>query len=220
MQSPWFVCESESTENDMMLAGIPPLAGGVSGHRLGACAVLGHWASEESRRCEMKGRLVAFVGFFCIAILMTSSVFAGKPVKEPKDPKPEKTTAECITFTGDLIGDQQVEGCCPNAGPFPAYTMTLDLDMGSLDGTYEGQLFINYYGAGRNREYIVQFWNDEIGVAIEIIGGVIVNDKKTKVLTVTFDDETGWDSINEIPIPNMNFVLIRTSDLTDCPIEE
>ena len=63
---------------------------------------------------------------------------------------------------------------------------------------------------------IVQLWNDEIGVAIEIIGGVIDNDKKDKVLTVTFEDETGWDLTNDIPIPNVSFVLVRTSDLAYC----
>jgi len=158
----------------------------------------------------MKGRFVACVGICCIAILTVSGANADKP---PKPPKPGETTAECITFTGDLIGGQQVEGCCPNAGPFPVYTMTLALDS-LLDGTYEGHLFINYYGAGRNRKYIVQFWND--GVAIEIIGGVIDNDKKNKALTVTFEDETGWDLINGIPIPNLSFVLVRTTNLTDC----
>ena len=160
----------------------------------------------------MKGRLIAFIGIFCIAILIVSGVNADKP---PKPPKPGGTTAECIVFTGDLIGGQEVEGCCPNAGPFPAYTMTLD-SLGLLDGTYEGQLFINYHGAGRNKKYIVQFWNDDLGVAIEIIGGVIDNDKKNKVLTVTFEDETGWDLINDIPIPNMSFVLVRTGNLSYC----
>ena len=167
-------------------------------------------------RCEMKGRLVAFAGVFCIAILMISSVFAGKPDKPDKPPKPGNITKECIVFTGDLVGGQVVEGCCPNAGPFPAYSMTLH-DMGTLSGgPYEGQLFINYYGAGRNKKYIVQFWNDDIGVAIEIIGGVIDYDKKNKVLEVTFEDETGWDSISNIPIPNVSFVLVRTSDLAYC----
>jgi hypothetical protein len=160
----------------------------------------------------MKRGAVAFVGIFCIAILVVSVANADKP---PKPPKPDETTAECITFTGDLNGRQQVEGCCPNAGPFPAYTMTLD-NLGLLDGTYEGQLFINYYGAGRNKKYIVQFWNDELGVAIEIIGGDIVNDNRNKVLTVTFEDETGWDLINDVPIPNVSFVLVRTSDLSFC----
>jgi len=160
----------------------------------------------------MKGRFVSFVGIFCIAILVVSAANADKP---PKPPKPDETTAECIIFTGDLNGRQQVEGCCPNAGPFPAYTMTLE-NLGLLNGTYEGHLFINFFGVGRNQRYIVQFWNDDIGVAIEIIGGDIVNDKKSKVLTVTFEDETGWDLIRGVPIPNMSFVLVRTSNLAFC----
>jgi len=217
MQSPWSVYESESTENNMMLAGIPPRAGGVSGHRRGACAADGQWTSEESGRCEMKRRLVAFVGIFCIAILAVSVADAGKPVKTPKPPKTPGLTTECILFTGDLVsaGNTIIVGCCP-AGPYPAYTMTLDLGSSPPDGTYEGELFINNYGAGRNKKYIVQFWNDDLGVAIEIIGGVIDNDKKNEVLTVTFEDETGWDLINDMPIPNVSFVLVRTSDLSRC----
>jgi hypothetical protein len=203
-------------ENNVMLAGIPLKAGGVSWHRLGARSVSGHWLQNREVRCEMKGRLAAFVGIFCIAILIVSGANADKPPKPPKPPQPGETTAECITFTGDLNGRQQVEGCCPNAGPYPVYTMILN-NLGWLDGTYEGQLFMNYHGAGRNKKYIVQFWNDDLGIAIEIIGGVIVNDRKNKVLTVTFEDETGWDLINDIPIPDVDFVLVRTSDLTDCP---
>ncbi len=71
----------------------------------------------------MKGRLVAFAGIFCIASLIVSSANAGKPDKPPKADKPDKTTAECIVFTGDLAsvpGGTVVEGCCPNAGPNPA----------------------------------------------------------------------------------------------------
>ena len=63
----------------------------------------------------MKRRRVAFVGIFCIAILMVFSADAKKP------PRPGDTAKECFVFTGDLEGSQVVEDCCPNAGPFPAY---------------------------------------------------------------------------------------------------
>ena len=165
----------------------------------------------------MKGRLVAFVGIFCIAILVVSAANAVKP---PKEPKPDKTTTECISFLGpDLVGSQQVEGCCPNAGPFPTYTMELPNGLGSNSpGIYIGQLFINYYGVGRNKKYIVQFGNDDIGMGMEIIGGDIVYDKKTKVLTVTFTpgNSTCTDHVAGITVP-VEFTLVRTPDLTDCP---
>ena len=59
--------------------------------------------------------------------------------------KPEKP--ERITFTGDLSGQEDILGCCPNAGPFPEFTMTLS---GALPaGTYNGNIFMNVYGAGK-----------------------------------------------------------------------
>lgn len=154
----------------------------------------------------MKGRLIAFVGIFCIAILMGSSQDAqGKP------DKPDKSKTEWIVFDGDLVGDQVVEGCCPNAGPWPEYRMTLNFWVdGFPPGTYDGQLFINYYGAGRNQKYIVQFWNDEIGIGIEIIGGVIDHDRKNKVLTVTFTDENCVNLYTGTFITTVTFTLIRT----------
>jgi len=81
-------------------------------------------------------------------------------------------------------------------GDFPAYT------------GYDGQLFVNRYGAGRDQKYKVQFWNDDI--AIEIIGGVIDDDKKNKVLTVTFTDEACVDLYTKAPIAAVSFVLVRT----------
>jgi hypothetical protein len=131
-----------------------------------------------------------------------------------KPDKPDQTKAECIIFDGDLLGGEAVEGCCPNAGPFPEYQMTLDLpDALSMDGTYDGLLFINNYGAGRDHRYIVQFWNDDFG--IEIIGGVIDNDKKNKWLTVTFEGEEATLSKDgaDPAFTTVNFVLER-SDCT------
>jgi len=53
----------------------------------------------------------------------------------------------------------------------------------------------------------VQFWNDY--VAIEIIGGVIDNDKKNKLLTVTFQDEACVDLYTKELIAEVSFVLVR-----------
>jgi len=79
-------------------------------------------------------------------------------------------TAECIVFTGDLetvLGSEVVEGCCPNAGPFPAYTMTLNLpgaDDTTYGGQYDGQVFMGSVSIGHGRrapddQYKVQFWS-------------------------------------------------------------
>ncbi|MBA7641578.1 hypothetical protein ES703_49263 [subsurface metagenome] len=162
--------------------------------------------------------------FGLVAILTVSLVFIGvdfiesqvktqgKPEKPFKPGKPEK---EWIQFTGELEGGQVVEGCCPNAGPFPEYTMTLKFGSSIFPpffppGTYDGQLFINSYGAGRNRKYKVQFWwNYDLDLGIEIIGGVIEGDKKTKVLTVTFTNEECVHIKSGTPIALVSFELVR-----------
>jgi len=158
----------------------------------------------------MKGKLIAFASILCIASLMASGANAGKP------DKPGNTRSELIVFTGDLAGGQEVEGCCPNAGPFPEYTLTLEKDLVFSDGTffpigtYEGQVFMN---GGK-----FQFWteggpNDHI--CIEIYGGVEDHDRKAKVLTVTFDD-VEWNVMHELepgeafPTGVVSFVLTRS----------
>ncbi len=159
--------------------------------------------------------------FGLVAILIVALVFIGvdfiesqeKTKGKPDKPfQPGKPGKEWIAFYGeDLEGGLVVEGCCGNAGPFPPYTMTLKF--GSLifpPGTYDGWLFINYYGAGRNRKYKVQFWWDyENDLGIEIIGGVIDQDKKTKVLTVTFTNEECRHIKSDKFIKLVNFILVR-----------
>ena len=102
------------------------------------------------------------------------------------DKKPEK--GESITFVGDLAGSDVVVGCCPNAGPFPEYTMTLS---GPFPvGTYDGNIFMNFTGSQSPGDYIVQFWWGEVpeNYFIEIRGGEAINDRRNKILTVTFED--------------------------------
>jgi hypothetical protein len=162
---------------------------------------------------KRNGRVI--VAVFCAALLAVALADA-KP-KKPKPPKPEppaETSAECIVFTGDLVGGQSVEGCCPNAGPFPAYTMSFPNGLGQISpGTYEGHIFMNNYGVGRNKKYIVQFWTGEF--AVEIIGGVVNNDRKAGVLTVTFTNELCTDHNNNY-LATVSFVLVRTSDESYC----
>ena len=176
----------------------------------------------------MSGRLVAFVGIFCIAMLVVTSANADKPPKEPKPPQPSDIAVECITFSGlDLVGHQQVEGCCPNAGPFPVYRMTLPNGFGSHPaGTYDGEIFMNFLGVGQNRQYVVQFTGNHSSgdrISIEIRGGAIEYDKKTKVLTVTFTRENCMctEMCDDCPYlfsSPVEFTLERISDLSDCPV--
>jgi hypothetical protein len=120
--------------------------------------------------------------------------------------KPEKP--ERITFTGDLSGQEDILGCCPNAGPFPEYTMTLSETFSDLSGTYDGNIFMNVYGAGKNKSYIVQFWDETM--FLEVIGGDIEKDNQTKTTTVTFTDEQcGVTIANVTTTFEVNFTLTR-----------
>jgi len=174
----------------------------------------------------MKGRLIAFAAVLCVALLAVSGAIAGKPDKPPKPEKPGETAKEWIAFSGDLVGGEEVEGCCPNAGPAPEYTLMLPHGLGDQGdptycppGTYDGHIFMNYWGAGRDRAYLVRFrgTNEHFDyISIEIIGGTIENDRKNKVLTVTFTDDNCWvleDGCPRAPcgelIAVVNFVLVR-----------
>ncbi len=165
----------------------------------------------------MKGKLIAFAGILCIASLIISGANAkGKP------DKPGKTKTEWIAFTGDLEGWAHVEGCCPNAGPNPLYTLTLpeplvDGEGGIMypAGTYsDGYLFMNGWSFEGESGYLVQFWhslgeNDD-PLTFEIICGTTDYDRKTRVLRVTCDDEPWWKDYNrEIDMGLVSFEILR-----------
>jgi hypothetical protein len=183
----------------------------------------------------MRAGSATFVTIFCVVLLAVSVVNADKPEKPPKPEKPDKEpglTTECITFSGDLqsAGETIIVGCCPNAGPWPAYTMELATGSG-LDGIHDGYLFVNFFGTGPTAEFVVKFWtwdadSETPGTGdyfFQIIGGEITRDRKSKTLTVEYENETGtgwiYDDLGdtiEIPIPNVSFVLFRSSDLSYC----
>jgi hypothetical protein len=182
------------------------------------------------RGVEMKGRDVALVVAFCVASLVASSGLAVKPNKPGKPTEPH---SEWIAFTGDFVGCEEVEGCCPNAGPNPAYDLTVARDLPFSEdpdavplvhsGTYTGHIFMNSYGTGQNRQYIVKYWgSDSFGhtIAIGIIGGEIDNDRRNKILTVTFTGEDCYalDSNGQFDyfIDAVSFTLVRAQTLT-CP---
>jgi hypothetical protein len=167
-----------------------------------------------------------------VAILIVALVFIGvnfmegqvqtqdKPPKPPGKPdKPGKSHTEWIEFIGDLTGDmptlvggQPVDDCCPNAGPFPEYTMWLNFDMeGNRVPPYkcDGQLFTSGFHHRMPWAYMVQFWKKGTDVAIEIRGGVEHYDKKTRVRTVIFTDELCVDMVTGRSITEVSFTLVR-----------
>jgi hypothetical protein len=166
----------------------------------------------------MKGKLIVFAGILCIASLMVSGANAGKP------DKPGKTKTEWIEFTGDLDGRAHVEGCCPNAGPNPLYTLTLTKDLVDDSdppitvyeaGTYsDGYLFMNGWRFDGESGYLVQFWHPDGGIfpalTFEIICGTTAYDRKTRVLSVTCDGEPWWKDYNrDIDMGPMTFDILR-----------
>jgi len=166
------------------------------------------------------------IAAFASLMFVVTGLEAGKPDKLPK---PDKTPGELIVFTGELEGWAHVVDCCPNAGPFPRYTM--DLPNGLYDsegnevyppGTYDGELFMNNYGVA---EYIIQFHaccthEDSVDLCkgvlpemkFEIIGGTLmsVGDKKAKGLVVNFDEESWWKDWNrDMDMGPVSFEVLR-----------
>ncbi len=143
----------------------------------------------------MKSKKISVL-ILSITLILVSLIFVSSfGLSKPK-PKPEQNS-EWITFSGDLYGEQEVVGCCPNAGPWPNYTMTLSEEVFPQEMTgeeHDGNIFMNRFGRNMHWAYKVQFWRGEGGDGyfyeyfIEIRGGVVHNDKKTKILTVTFEN--------------------------------
>jgi hypothetical protein len=121
--------------------------------------------------------------------------------------------SEHIKFTGDLVGEQDVLGCCPNAGPSPEYTLTLagpfPPEISGIE--HDGEIFMNNTGRQSPGDYMVQFFieftNGET-MYLEIRGGKATLERRTKILTVIFKYE---DTLCEI---------WRDGELTDTiPVE-
>jgi hypothetical protein len=136
----------------------------------------------------------------------------------------DKTTTELIVFTGDLQGWAHVEGCCPNAGPNPLYTLTLTKDLVDdsvpprtvypADTHIDGYLFMNGWSFKGRSGYLVQFWHwrgvDGDPLTFEIICGTSDYDRKTRVLRVTCDQEPWWKDYNrEIDMGPVSFEILR-----------
>jgi hypothetical protein len=138
----------------------------------------------------MKSKGISVLILSIALILSVTLILVSSGLAKPK-PK-----SELITFLGDLEGSQEVVGCFPNAGPFPEYTMTLSeetfetaIPKEMTEKPLDGIIFMNFFGAGKNKFYLVQFeWTELDKYFIEILGGVIERDRKAKIVTVTFVD--------------------------------
>ena len=160
------------------------------------------------------------IATFVSLMFVVTGLEAGKPSNPGKPDKSNKTKTEWIVFTGDLEGSQEVVGCCPNAGPFPPYTMTLSFAVEGSDyytpayTPINGELFISGYSIGQDSGYIVQFSNEHNAdnhVAFEIRGGEVSKDKKTKEVTVVFENAECRDQHDPKDlITYVNFTLVRT----------
>jgi hypothetical protein len=173
----------------------------------------------------MKSRFVVLTVALCVAGLVASGVFADKPDKPPGKPQSPGETTDLIIFDGDLEGHAIIEGCCPNAGPHPAYTLKVTRDLGSESGpqvpagTYEGYIFMNFFGTPKNQVYYVKFWgldlsNPNVHVAFGIKGGTIYQERKKDPLRVKFIDDHLYtlDSLGVMDqyIDFVTFTLVRT----------
>ena len=137
-----------------------------------------------------------------------------------------EVNTERITFSGDLYGDQEVVGCCGNAGPGPNYTMTLSEEVFPQEMTgeeHDGNIFMNNFGRKMQWAYKVQFWWGEGGddyfyeYFIEIRGGEAHKDKKTKILTVTFIDVPCYEIWKRGDLLTENLEVIVNFTLTRDP---
>jgi hypothetical protein len=153
----------------------------------------------------MIARAISLVSVLCISTLLFAGTTARDITQQSdrrgKPDRPGKPgDAQWMEFYGDLEGSQRVEGCCPNAGPFPEYTMTINSQalleaLGLWDGdfetpyTYHGGLFFNRWGVGRNAAYIVQFWTEESDPPFGILirGGVNESGKGDPVIVINFE---------------------------------
>jgi hypothetical protein len=128
------------------------------------------------------------------------------------DKKPHD--GDLIIFTGDLAGNETVMGCCPNAGPSPEYTMTMSDNFPvEFRGEHTGYVYMNGFGRHLPWAYKVQFWwGGEEEYFIEIRGGTVTKDKKSRILTATFTQEDTcwtWDPKGVERIIFIDFTLIR-----------
>jgi len=157
----------------------------------------------------MKSKRISVL-ILSIALILSVTLILVSSGLAKREPNSER-----ITFTGDLVGDQEVEGCCGNAGPWPEYTMFLsDNFPDEFQGNHTGNIFMNGAPGG----YKVQFWwteiegGNETEYFIEFRGGVVHKDRKTKILTATYENVPsyeiwiGWDLQEPVTV---TFTLTR-----------
>jgi hypothetical protein len=163
-----------------------------------------------------------------MTFILLNCQFESQPTQNPSDletqnlskkPKPgNKPNLELITFTGDMFGYEEVLGCCPNAGPNPAYTLELfypPFPEGISGTPIPGYIFMSPYGHNMPWDYKVVFWWIDTGTTdttfIGISGGDAQTDKRNKITTVTFEHEpmTIYYPNGDEETVDVSFVLTR-----------
>ena len=165
----------------------------------------------------MKTILISILIFFLPLIFVTceydSQPTENKSSDEDQVLTKKPVTGELITFTGDLEGNETVVGCCPNAGPNPEYTLTLNNPPfpAEISGTYvNGEIFMNSTGRQSPGDYLVKYWAGSM--YLEIRGGEKQYDRRNKILIVTFEQvpcEIWIDDVLTDTVP-IDFVITRT----------
>ena len=166
--------------------------------------------------------LILSTTLILVSFILVSCMYDGSPTQNTSDLETlrlskRKIHSENITFEGDLEGSQEVVDCCPNAGPNPIYTMTLSEKFPQgFPGIHTGYIFMNSFGRNMPWDYKVQFWwwtEDGTEYFIEIRGGEAHKDKRTKILTVTFDEVRCYEiwigGLNYTEIVRVSFILTR-----------
>jgi len=167
----------------------------------------------------MKAKVISFLAL-SMAIILVSCEYESPPTQNTPDVETQildkkPHDGDLIIFEGDLAGNDTVMGCCPNAGPSPEYTMDVVSDKFPVEfrGEHTGNIFLNGFGRHLPWAYKVQFWWGEVpnDYFIEIRGGTVHKDKRTKILTATFTQEdTCWTWHNGVEeIIFIDFTLLR-----------
>jgi hypothetical protein len=185
---------------------------------------LKHLLKIYNREEEMIYKLIPFlmlaVALFFIGCKQENQPTQNKSDLELQGLNKKPLEGDLITFTGDLEGIPQTQlviGCCPNAGPSPPYTMMLSSEIfpTEISGrALDGYIFMNNFGRNLPWAYKVSFWwpeNNAQDTLIIVRGGIPYKDKRTKILTVTFTQDTCWIYYpnGDVDTVYVDFKLIR-----------
>jgi len=167
--------------------------------------------------------IVISVLMLSMSLFFVSCENEGQPTENASDVETQILSkkphdGDKITFTGDLVGSETVMGCCPNAGPTPIYhslelippEFPVEIDGIAIAGIYiDGEIFMNFTGRQSPGAYLIKYWHGPL--YLEIRGGVASKDKRTKILTVEFEQVPCeiWIDEDSLTTVLVDFTLVR-----------